>query len=100
MAARTASMVSAATCTWWPRQSTYSVSTPWDWASSTSGAVGVVTYTILSGAHRWTSYGRSNRVLRPYDARAGAGDRSRTRGPSITSGTLYQLSYTGMRRTS
>src|SRR4029453_9732270 len=38
----TASMVSAVTCTCWPRQSTYSVITPHARASSTSGALGDV----------------------------------------------------------
>ena len=86
----TASIVSAVTWTGRPRQSAYSVMTPYACASSTSGPVGDVTARVCQPSRR------------PRDDHAArAGDRSRTRDISLTRRTLYQLSYTGeVRRTS
>ena len=81
MAASTASIVSAVTWTGRPRQSAYSVMTPWACASSTSGPVGDVTARVCQHSRRPPTR---------------AGDRNRTRGISLTRRTLYQLSYTGM----
>ena len=86
IAASTASIVSALTWTGRPRQSAYSVITPYACASSTSGPVGDVTAPSLSGGGT---------------AATRAGDRNRTRDILLTRKALYQLSYTGMvRRTS